>query len=81
VAASAGSGVMPAAANTSWITAFATNLKQGRHLRKGVTLEQARDVLWTCCAVELYELLVVHRGWSPKRDGEFAAAAAVAALL
>ena len=32
-------------------------------LRAEITLEEARDVLWTYSSPELYELLVIRRGW------------------
>ena len=34
-------------------------LEQRGHLREGVTLAQATDILWTCTSDELYDLLVV----------------------
>jgi len=45
------------------------------------TLEQARDVLWTCSSPELYDLLVLRRGWSLERYGRFIADSMIAALL
>jgi hypothetical protein len=59
----------------------ASFLAEGGHLRSGVTLEQARDVLWFCSSPELYDLLVVRRGWSPEQLGAFAADTMAAALL
>lgn len=50
-------------------------------LREGVTLEEARDVLWLYSSAELYELLVLRRGWSLGRYAEFAAEGMMAALL
>jgi hypothetical protein len=41
-------------------------LKDG-HLRPGVSVDEARDLLWTYNSPELYELLVLQRGWSPQR--------------
>jgi hypothetical protein len=57
-----------------------TLLNCGR-LRKGITLDAAADVLWTYSSPELYELLVVRRGWSIERYGRFIADAMIAALL
>ena len=37
------------------------------HLRPGVTVEWAADVMWAVTAPETYELLVLRRGWSPER--------------
>jgi AcrR family transcriptional regulator len=50
-------------------------------LRDGVTLAQARDVLWIYSSPELYELLVLRRGWALERYGWFIAEAMTAALL
>jgi AcrR family transcriptional regulator len=60
---------------------FARSLHQAGHLRAGVSVTEARDVLWTCNAAELYRLLVIERHWSPKRYGRWIAAALIAALL
>ena len=38
-------------------------------------------MLWTYSAPELYELLVLRRGWSPARYGRFVADAMIDALL
>jgi AcrR family transcriptional regulator len=50
-------------------------------LREGITLEQARDILWTMSSAELYELLVLRRGWSVDRFAAFQADQMIAALL
>jgi hypothetical protein len=39
------------------------------------------DILWTYSSPELYELLVLRRGWTAERYGRFAAQAMTAALL
>lgn len=59
----------------------ARTLYERGQLRAGVTLERARDVLWTYSAAELYELLVQKRGWSPEEHGQFVATGMIAALL
>jgi len=59
----------------------ARTLRDAGHLRKGVTLEAATDVLWTYSSPELYELLIIRRGWSIERYGRFVAEAMIAALL
>jgi AcrR family transcriptional regulator len=56
-------------------------LQERGYLRQGVTVAEATDVLWTCSSVELYELLVLKRGWSLPRFAEFIAAFMIAALL
>jgi AcrR family transcriptional regulator len=50
-------------------------------LRDGVAVEEAADLLWTLSSPEVYELLVVRRGWTPERFGEFIAATMIAGLL
>jgi len=59
----------------------ARTLLNGGHLRTGITLDVATDVLWAYSSPELYELLVVRRGWSVERYGRFIADAMIAALL
>jgi AcrR family transcriptional regulator len=61
------------------MTMFAADLARTRQLR--VSAAQARDVLWTYHAPELYELLVLERGWSAARYGKFIARALSDALL
>jgi hypothetical protein len=61
------------------MTLFARDLDATGRLRVPVT--EARDVLWTYHSPELYELLVLERGWTPKRYGRFFAAAVTAALI
>ena len=51
------------------------------HLRPGVSLEDAAEVLWTYTAPELFELLVLRRGWSAEKFGAFVADSLAAALL
>jgi hypothetical protein len=62
-------------------TESARRLRDAGHLGAGITLAQAADVLWTYSAPELYELLVLRRGWSPKRYGRFVADAMIQARL
>jgi len=50
-------------------------------LRRGVTLERARDVLFAYTAPELYEVLVIHRRWSLEEFGDFIYRGLVAELL
>ena len=63
------------------MTNLAENLAAGGHLRPGVNAEQARDVLWTYSSPELYQLLVVERGWATDRYATFIATGAAASLL
>jgi AcrR family transcriptional regulator len=69
------------AARLTRMTHNARTLLKGGHLRKGITLEAAADVLWTYSSPELYELLVIRRRWSVERYGRFVADAMIAALL
>jgi AcrR family transcriptional regulator len=63
------------------MTMFARGLHEAGHLRPGVSVNEARDVLWTYNSAELYELLVIGRGWSPARYGRWVGSALTAALL
>jgi AcrR family transcriptional regulator len=56
-------------------------LHQAGHLDPGVTVDQAADVMWLYSSPELYELLVLRRGWPLERYGKFIAEAMIAALL
>ena len=58
---------------------FSSDLANTGQLRVSAT--QARDLLWTYHAPELYELLVLERGWSAARYGDFIAQALLHALL
>ncbi len=61
------------------MTQFARDLDATGQLRVPATT--ARDLLWTYHSLELYELLVLERGWSRKRYRAFLLDALVAALL
>ncbi len=63
------------------MTMFARHLVGTGDLRPGLEVEEVADILWTYIAVELYELLVVIRGWSPQQYGEFVTAGLVGSLL
>jgi len=63
------------------MTLNARRLHAAGHLRAGITVAQAADVLWTYSAPELYELLVIRRRWPAKRYGRFVADAMIDALL
>jgi AcrR family transcriptional regulator len=60
---------------------FAEALGAAGHLRPGVSTVQARDALWALNSAELFQLLVLERGWPPERYGRFVADALAAALL
>ena len=61
------------------MTLFARGLAE--HLRDDVTVDDARDLLWTHNSPELYNLLVNARGWSPEKFGRLLSASLIAALL
>ena len=63
------------------MTLFARALHRDGLLRQDVPVEEARDLLWTCNSPELYELLVLQRGWTPQRYGRWLADTLGAALL
>ncbi len=63
------------------MTAFARHLDEGHHLRRGVSADEARDVLWTHNSVEVWDLLVNQRGWPAERYGDWIGRQLVAALL
>ncbi len=63
------------------MTQNARRLRDSGHLRRGISLAYATDILWTYSSPELYERLVLHRGWSTPRYGRFVAEAMTAALL
>ena len=50
-------------------------------LREGVTLDDARDVLWLVTSPEFYDLVVVRRGWSAERFGRLVSDTISGALL
>jgi hypothetical protein len=59
----------------------ARHLHDRGDLRAGITLQEARDVLWVYSSPELYELLVLRQGWPLQRYGRFVAEGMIAALL
>jgi AcrR family transcriptional regulator len=65
----------------SGMTAFSQHLRDSKVLRKGIRAADAVDVLWLFTAPEVYERLVIERGWSPKRFGTWMTQQLVAALL
>lgn len=60
---------------------FARDLHEEGHLRPDVSVDDARDILWTYSSAELYDLLVIHRGWTPEKYGRWIADSLIAALL
>jgi AcrR family transcriptional regulator len=56
-------------------------LADAGHLRPGVSLRQATDVLFAVSSPEMYDLLVVQRAWSLRRYSSFVATTIENALL
>jgi hypothetical protein len=63
------------------MTDNARRLRDAGRLRPGISLAQAADVLWAHSSPELYELLVLRRGWTPQRYRQYVARAMINALL
>jgi AcrR family transcriptional regulator len=63
------------------MTVFADNLHSRGVLRKNVSVDDARDTIWTYNSAEIFQLLVIARGWTPQRYGRWIAEALIAALL
>lgn len=83
-AAEPGAGTVVAQMNDerlAGMTAMAAQLTGLGHLKPGLTSAEVRDILWTYNSPELYELLVLRRGWSPDRYTRFLRDALPAALL
>jgi AcrR family transcriptional regulator len=60
---------------------FARHLHTRGHLRPDISIDDARDILWTYNSTEIYDLLVNQRGWTPEKYGRWVAQALIAALL
>jgi AcrR family transcriptional regulator len=63
------------------MTRNARNLGDAGHLRKDLSVKHAGEIMWTYSSPQLYELLVLIRGWRPQRYSAFIADAMIAALL
>jgi len=50
-------------------------------LRRGLSPERARDIVWTHTSYELWDLLVLQRGWSVKAYADYLGASMSRALL
>jgi hypothetical protein len=65
----------------SGMAEFAAHLLAGDHLRTGVAVAEATDVLWFLNSPEAWELLVIDRGWTPEHFGRRMYDMATASLL
>ena len=61
------------------MTLFAQDLHATGSLR--VSVDDARDILFTYVSTEVFELLVLERGWSVERYGTFVSDGLVNALV
>jgi AcrR family transcriptional regulator len=69
------------AARLERMSVNARGLFDAGHLRPGITLEDAVDICWVYSSPELYDLLVLRRGWSAERFGQFVAQSMICAVL
>jgi AcrR family transcriptional regulator len=60
---------------------FAGLLADRGVLRPGLSVEEARDLLWTLNSLAIHDLLVLQRGWSPDRYRGWLAGALARELL
>jgi AcrR family transcriptional regulator len=65
----------------SRMTHNARSLAEAGHLRADVGVEHAAEVMWTYSSPQVYELLVIQRGWAIDRYGRFVTDALIASLL
>jgi AcrR family transcriptional regulator len=63
------------------MTHNARNLANAGYLRDDVSVGDAAEIMWAYSSPQLYELLVLGRGWPLRRYGTFIADAMIAALL
>ena len=63
------------------MTQVARTLAGKTPLRAGRTVDETADIMWTYSSPELYRMLVLTRGWTPERYGEFVGDCLVDALL
>ena len=61
--------------------AIVERLHQRKALRRGLDVTRAADILWTLNHPNVWQLLVVERGWAPDRFEKWFADTAVAQLL
>jgi AcrR family transcriptional regulator len=60
---------------------FAALLAERGSLRGGLTVEDARDIIWTLTSLSVYESLVIDRAWAPERYEAWLARALTHELL
>jgi AcrR family transcriptional regulator len=60
---------------------FVGMLAQKEALRPGLSVEEARDLVWTLCSLAVHDLLVVERGWTAERYRDWLSAQLACVLL
>jgi AcrR family transcriptional regulator len=60
---------------------FAQDLAQAGGLRPEMTVDEARDLLWTINSHAVYRMLITDRGWTPERFRNWLATTLAYALL
>ncbi len=60
---------------------FVAMLADHGAIRSGLSLNDARDIVWTLCSLDVYDLLVLERGWTQEHYGEWLAAGIARELL
>jgi AcrR family transcriptional regulator len=63
------------------LAAFAGQLAESRALRSDLSVEQARDIIWTLCSPAVHHLLVSARGWTSETYQHWLAGALQRELL
>lgn len=63
------------------MTFFTADLKVTGRLRPDLTDDEVRDALWTYHSAEIYELLVLQRGWTAEQYGRFITEGMVGAVI
>ncbi len=63
------------------MTMFAADLLRTGQLRPDLTADDVRDLLWTFHSPEVFELLVLERGWAPERYARFLSDGLVATIV
>jgi AcrR family transcriptional regulator len=69
------------AARHERMTLNARGLADNGHLRPGIGVSEAADILWAYSSPELYDLLARQSGWPAETYGRFVGQALIAALL
>jgi AcrR family transcriptional regulator len=60
---------------------LAVQLAERRALRSDLSVDDARDIIWTLCSTPVHDLLVRERGWTPETYQRWLAAALQRELL